>query len=496
VNTSSADICDRSESTGQALVTSTNLPASVLSEVSIFMGTDGNAYMLIADEKNAIALRIGGRAANRVLQRLAHKAGAHLKTYEIREINDELMAHAEHSGDIREVYYRCAPFQNGIELDLGDVRHTRIRIAPGNVATVAEGSKTLFHRTATMRPFVVPADVGDLKLLDKYFNLDPASVVLLIAWVGYTLAHPKVPTTSFVILTLIGDQGSGKSFLCKIIQALVDPGIVGVQTFPQNKKDFVIAALHAHVLFYDNLRNIRPSMADTLCIAATGGATTTRQLYTDADQQVNWLHVALVLNGIHSFIDQPDLAQRCLPLNLLSIDEKERRSESEIIKEFQADLPRIFRGLLDLIADIMTHLPTVEPTNPERMIDFVRWLAAMEKVDEVPVGVYQMQYSDALKETMRDSLLENPLAAALMSFVDEKVDDFWTGTPTELLKELNFLVGKRTPYSRDWPQNPIALSKRLRSLQAALRRQGINVELSRSKNRKIAIERIEDTYHE
>jgi hypothetical protein len=342
-----------------------------------------------------------------------------------------------------------------------------------------------------MRPFVMPADVGNLKLLNKYINLHPASVVLLVAWLSFTLANPKVSTANFVILILHGDQGNGKTFLCKIIKDLVDPSVVGVQTFPRNQKDLTIAAQNAHALFYDNMRNIKPMMADTLCTAATGGTLTGRQLYTNDDQQINWLHVALVLNGIHPFIEQPDLAQRCLSLHLLSIDEKERRSESVIIKEFQADLPRIFRGLLDLIADVMTHLPSVEVTNPERMIDFVHWLAAMEKVDGVPTGVYQAQYSNALNQTMLDSLMENPLAAAMMSFVDDNVDDYWTGTPTDLLQELNFVTGRKSRYSQDWPQNPIALSKRLRSLQAGLRRQGIDVELSRDKKRKITVARLE-----
>jgi hypothetical protein len=53
------------------------------------------------------------------------------------------------------------------------------------------------------------------------------------------------------------------------------------------------------------------------------------------------------------------------------------------------------RGLLELITKIPTHLPTIEVAHPERIIDIVRWLAAMEKVDGVPAGVYQTQYSVA-----------------------------------------------------------------------------------------------------
>jgi hypothetical protein len=423
VQASSTGSRDHSESTGHVLVTSSNLPASVFSRLTIFCGSDGNAYLLIADTRNFYILRIGSRQANNILRRLAHRSGAPLKTNELRELNDELTAHAELSGDTRDVWCRVAQVEGGVELDIGDDHHTRVQIMPGKVTIKKEGSKTLFYRPRGMRAFVMPDEQGNLALLNKYLNLHPVSIVLLVAWISYTLAHPKIPTTNFVILVLMGDQGSGKTLLCRIIQSLIDPSIVGVQTFPQNQKDFVIAAQNAHVLFYDNMRSIKPPMADMLCIASTGGAMTTRQLYTDAEQQILQLHVALVLNGIHSFIDQPDLSQRSLPLHLLPIDENNRRSESVLFEEFQADLPMIFRGLLDLIANVLTHLPTVEVTSPERSIDFVRWLAAVEKVDGAPEGIYQDEYTLALKDGMLDSLQENPLAAAVMTFAAELTKD-------------------------------------------------------------------------
>lgn len=474
-------------STDQLPATSGNETKSTLIGLPVCCGNDGNTYITIADEGNSYALQIGSKQANNFIRHLARQSGTRLKYSELREINDELASHAEHSSETCDVYYRIASVKNGIELDIGDANHTRIQVTPGKVEPITEGSCTLFHRTAGMRPLPTPAQHGDLKLLRKYVNLDDPSVVLFVAWICYTLAHAKVPTSNYVILVLQGDQGSGKSTLCRLVQALIDPCVVGNQSFPNNKKDLVVAAQHAHVLFFDNMRNIKPSMADTLSIASTGGSTTTRRLYTDGEMHVHRLHVAMVLNGIHSFVDQPDLAQRCLPLYLRPINEQKRRSESEFVAEFQADLPVIFRGLLDLIADILTLLPSIEVTNPERMIDFVRWLAAMEKVDGAPAGVYQMQYSEALTDSMHDSLMDNSLAAAVLSFMEDIGDVEWSGTPTELLQKLNFIVGSREQYARDWPRNAIALSKRLSALQAGLRRQGIEVTLSRGKERRITV---------
>lgn len=311
VNASSTDDLDQSENPGRELVTSSKIPGSILNGLLIILGEDGHAYLVIVDKKNVYVLRIGSKQANNFLRRLAHQSGVHLKTSELRDINDELTAHAELSGDTRNVWYRVAPFKDGIEIDAGDGSHSRFRVTSGKVETNIKSSETLFHRTPGMRPLPMPDEQGDLKLLEKYINLDPASTVLLIAWIGYTLAHVKVSTTNFVILILQGGQGSGKSLLCRFIKALIDPSVTGVQAFPRNQKDLVIAAQHAHVLPYDNMRSIKPLMSDTLCTTSSGGTLTERAFYTNAEQHMHELHVALVLNGIHSFIDQPDLAQRC-----------------------------------------------------------------------------------------------------------------------------------------------------------------------------------------
>jgi len=98
----------------------------------------------------------------------------------------------------------------------------------------------------------------------------------------------------------------------------------------------------AHLTVYDNVRFIRPALADALCRVASGGALVKRKLFTDSDTVTLSLHGAVVLNGIHAFIDQPDLAQRCLPLTLLPLDEKSRRSEGELSRDFQKICRRSF----------------------------------------------------------------------------------------------------------------------------------------------------------
>ena len=159
-------------------------------------------------------------------------------------------------------------------------------------------------------------------------NLHPKDYLLFVAWLSYTLAHPKVSTSKYLILILQGEQGSGKTSLCNnVILRLIDPSAIGVQRMQADEKDLAIAVQHAHVVAFDNVCGFKSSISDLFCIVSTGGQVTSRRLYTDAEQIVIHLHGALVLNGIHSFVTQSDLAQRCLTLQLLPIPDEKRQSD-------------------------------------------------------------------------------------------------------------------------------------------------------------------------
>lgn len=464
-----------------------HFPFNLPDELGIVLDQSGKAVSIVRDMGNPYVLHVGSRALNNAIRKMAYESGISLSRHALLEINESLQAHAEMHNTITPTWSRVSPIKDGIEIDVGDEEHTRVRISNGRVETISNGSEVLFYRPALLKPMVFPSESGNWRLLKKYVNLDDMSFLLFMAWLSYTLAHPKISSSKYVILAILGGQGSGKSLLSKIIKDLIDPSVVGVQVLPGNTKDLAIAGQQSHVLCYDNLRQLSPSMADALCVAATGGSMSGRKLYSDGDQHVLQLHVALVLNGIHAFIDQPDLAQRCLPLHLQPLADNCRRSEAEMAEALAADMPAIQRGLLDLIAQVFMHLPKANVSMPERMFDFCRWLAAMEMVDDAPDGAYQGAYSYALGQGQRDALLDNVLAAALLDFGEGLDDGQWFGTPTKLLEALCWEVPLSTQRSRDWPDNPIALSKRLQSLQAGLLTQGVRIDFSRGKERTITI---------
>jgi len=491
--TNGARVCTGVDSSDTPDVNSKPFPLNLPEKIGLTHGQNSKAYVVINNAGNIRAHEVGSKKANNLIRQIyATEEGKILRRSALNEVNEYLQDYAEMALKKENIWYRVAPIQNGIEIDLGDDGHTNIQVLPSQVIITNNNSQVLFNRPPNMRPFESPYSQGDLSLINKYLNLSDADTLLIIAWLSYTLAHPKYPSSNYVHLILGGDQGSGKTTMCRFIQELLDPSTIGVQSFPTNPKDLGIAAEQSHVLFYDNMRSIKQSMADSLCIASTGGNMTTRQLYTNDGMHALNLHCPVVMNSLHPIINQPDLAQRSLPLTLKRITGSNRKAESELVKKFHEDLPMIFRGLLDLISNIFTHLPATEPTNPERMYDFSHWLAAMEKVNAMPCGVYQSAYSHVLQDAMLDSLLDNPLAEAIIAFADNMDASTWSDTPSRLLTELNMSIDIRTQRSSDWPSNAISLSKRLISMKGGLLSQGIEVIFTRGKNRQITITRMED----
>lgn len=472
-------------------------------------GADGPAMppgsFLAADKFGGVYIAVSNPAGNPLAHPLnssfaegfmgdhwQHK-GLRLNSRDLRARMAELKAYAAYAGRICDVWRRVAHDAEGhVVIALHDPANTHVRIAPGRVELLRRGSTTLFTRSPVAQAMASLADEGDLQRLKRYVNLSPVQFTLYVAWLTYTLAHPKVDGSIYPLLVLVGGQGTGKSHVCKVTMRLTDPSSRGVGRLPASLHDLALASQDAHVLAYDNLRHLTTQQSDSLCIMATGGTAATRKLYTDDESKVLQLHAAVVLNSIASVVDQPDLAQRSLTLRMEPMAETARRSEGQLLREFEADLPFIQRALFDLIAQVLLHLPTATVAYPQRMIDFVRWLAAMERAHGLPPTAhpYQLAYDEVIGDGQRDSLQDNVLGAAVLAFAESlfEQDADWKGSPSDLYAELTErFIKARTRPPRLWPDNEIAMSKRLVTLQAALQSQGVDLAFARAKSRVITI---------
>ncbi|SDK53541.1 hypothetical protein SAMN05192566_1562 [Methylophilus rhizosphaerae] len=460
--------------------------------IQVFMDQHRNECALMLDMPNAYSEKIGSKYLNGHIRQKYAAVGQVLKAKDLEDINERLKGAAQISGLQANTFYRVAKTEAGIEIDLGDEYQRRISVQPNQVAFIDADSKSMFTRNQHMGAISLPQEVtaGDVSKLDQYLNMSPEAKVLALAWLTFSIAQPKVDSSKFPILVLSGSQGTGKTVMSKLLLQFADPSSIGVRTFPSTRKELAIASQSSHVLAYDNLRFLSHKMADALCIAATGGAITTRQLYTDADVMVISLHGAVILNGLHPFISQSDLAQRCVTIELLPISKANRKADADFQQQLKADFVDIYFGLLDLISKVFAVLPNVKLKEAERMAEFSKWLAAMEVVQGAPEGTYQKYYSDQVVEGQLDALQDSVFTSELLNFAKAQVGD-WIGTPTQLYRALSDGVVCDGNRYRDWPDNPIAMSKRLVSLMASLEAQGIRLQMKRGKERQIIIKNLD-----
>lgn len=100
---------------------------------TLALGQNGKAFGVFEDKANRYALAVGSRKLDLRIRQFIQSQGERLKKSELMQINDDLQAEAELAGVITNVFLRVAPVTAGIEIDVGDERHTRIRITPGKV---------------------------------------------------------------------------------------------------------------------------------------------------------------------------------------------------------------------------------------------------------------------------------------------------------------------------------------------------------------------------
>jgi hypothetical protein len=80
---------------------------------------------------------------------------------------------------------------------------------------------------------------------------------------------------------------------------------------------------------------------------ATGAGFSTRKLYTDTSEIIIAATRPMILNGIPELATRPDLAGRCLAIELPTIDEAHRRTEGDLNKYFTEQQPLLLGCLLN-----------------------------------------------------------------------------------------------------------------------------------------------------
>ena len=373
---------------------------------------------------------------------------------------------------------RVADVDGAVVLDLGTPDGRCVRVTPGRV-DLLDRSPVTFRRSQLTLALPTPSTAGDV---DQVLNLRNSTSVgqsdlhLIVAWLVAALC-PKVPHP---LLLLGGEQGTGKSTHASTIVRVVDPTSAPLRSMPRDDTTWAISAAGSWTVVLDNVSSIREWLSDALCRAVTGDAFVRRQLYTDSDVSVLAFRRCVVLTSIDAGALRGDLAERILPIDLERIDATERRTEADVLAAFDADHASILSALLQLLAQVLDVLPSIQLATLPRMADFARLLGAVDQV----TGWHTLDdYLSRGVELFDDVVDADPLAAAVVELVEQR--RHWSGSASDLLALLtpvDDIERRRLP--RTWPKSAQALSGQLKRLAPALRAVGVTMNQGEGRARR------------
>ena len=391
---------------------------------------------------------------------------------EIRSALDLLEARAQFDGPERTVHIRTAEHAGHIYLDLADEHWRAVDIGPDGWRVI-ECPPVRFRRPAGMLPLPVPERGGSIETLSSFLNLASRNdFVLIVAWLLAAL-RSRGP---YPLLAISGEQGSAKTVLSKLLKALIDPNAAPVRSLSREERELMIAANNGYLLAFDNLSGLPNWLSDALCRLATGGSFAVRQLYTDDEEMLFEAARPILLNGIEEVVSRPDLGDRAIFLTLAPIGEAQRRSESELWREFEIARPRILGALLDAVVHGLRAMGRVHLDRLPRMADFALWATACETA-LWPAGTFARAYAANRRAAIESIIEADPIATCVRAIMADRT--MWTGSASDLLRLCAESTRDDISSGTAWAKNPRALAGRLRRAQTFLRTLGIEITFSR-----------------
>lgn len=355
----------------------------------------------------------------------------------------------------------------GIVVDLGRDDGRSILVT-GSGWEVTDSPGVIWRRTALTGEMPMPVRGGSIKELWALTNVAAEDRPLVVAWLMAAL----IPDIPHPILTLTGVQGTAKSTTARLLVSLIDPSTAPLRAVPKDVRDWSVAVGGAWLAAIDNVSTIPSWWADALCRASTGDGLVTRKMYSDDGLLVLAFRRLVILTSIDAGAMRGDLADRLITIELERIDPSSRREDSEVSAAIDANRPRLFGALLDLLAQVLARMPEVHLDELPRMADFGRVLATVDAIAGTKGMARYLGQADAL---FADVVEGDEVARAIRDFVRSQVDGKWEGTASELLNQV-----RPEHASKWWPDNGRALSGRLRNATVALASAGVEVVTYRS----------------
>jgi putative DNA primase/helicase len=337
-----------------------------------------------------------------------------------------LEARAVNQGPQYEPFIRVGHHEKKLYLDLCDPRWRAVEITADGWSVIEKPPAKLM-RSSAMRSLPEPEAGGMIEELRGFLNVrDDDDFMLVVGWLVMAL-RDRGP---YPVLAINGEQGTGKSVFCRIIRSLIDPSAAPIRAVPRDDRDLVVSASNSWAMVFDNLSSVPVWFADALCRLATGSGFATRQLHTDRGETIFDASQPIVLNGIPSLTDRPDLAERAVTIHLATISEEARDPEDELMAAFEAKRPVILGALLDAVSGALRNIHKVKLAQAPRMADLAKWITAAEQALGWDPGQFLEVYRTNRREVIETSFEADAVAVAIRDWILSDHPDGWSGTAT------------------------------------------------------------------
>jgi len=374
-------------------------------------------------------------------------------------------------GECHPVAVRVAEHDGNIYIDLGGPDWSAVEITPTGWRVVAD-PPVRFRRARGMTALPVPVTGGSIELLRPFVAGGADNLVLVVGWLVQALR----PDGPYIVLIFLGEQGSGKSFLARLVRSLIDPNTVALRSLPREDRDLAISANNGFAIALDNISGLSAWVSDAVCRLATGGGFATRELYSDSEEVLFAASRPVILNGIEDVASRPDLIDRAVIVTLPAIDDAFRRDERDLLAAFEAVAPQILGGLLDAVVMALRNRGTVKVDRLPRMADACLWVVGAEAALPWVPGSFLKAYAGNRRDAV-EVAVEADVVAVMVRRMMENISS-WTGTAGDLLSTLEKTFSD-SYRPKDWPGTARALVGRLLRLAPALRAVGIEVSRKR-----------------
>lgn len=435
--------------------------------VELWHSPSGDAYVTFPVDQHREHHRLSSHSSRDWLARRHHVAtGAAPGAQALGDALNVLGGIARYDGADHATAVRVGGGREAVYLDLGDSSWRAVEMTSAGWAIVT-GPPVRFIRSRGALALPEPSRHGSIDMLRSLIHVAGDDDYRLLA--GWLLGA-LCPSGPYPLLSVVGEQGTGKSTAARLIRRLIDPHVADLRAEPRSIEDIMIAASRSRVIALDNLSHIAPWLSDALCRVSTGGALTKRELYSNDDEFIIEAIRPTIVTSIGDIVTRGDLLDRTIALTLPILSERDRVTESELWRRFDAAAPGILGAILDGVVSALARERTITIDALPRMADWAVWVTGAEPGLGWPEQSILSAYRTMRGAAVSAALDGDPLAGALRLLTLP-----WEGTAADLLARVTSSVRAR----RGWPDSPRAMSAALRRLAPGLRRVGIEVSTYR-----------------